>query len=129
MPNYRCAFVRGGCWFSTVNLLDRRQWLLVEHIAALRASVAATRRDYPFTVDAFLVLPDHLHAVWTLPESDADFSTRWRLIKTRFGRIRRFTEMSRPDCFLRIGPEIAAQTVTLANVRERRERSADYAFG
>ncbi|MDF0495660.1 MULTISPECIES: hypothetical protein [Bradyrhizobium] len=56
MPNYRRAFVPGGCWFFTVNLHDRRQRLLVEHIAALRAAVAATRRDYSFTIDAFVVL-------------------------------------------------------------------------
>ena len=86
MPNYRRALVSGGCWFFTVNLLDLKQRLLVEHIAALRAAVAATRQDYPFTIDAFVVLPDHLHAVWTLPDGDADFSVRWRLIKTRFVR-------------------------------------------
>ncbi|MCA1470097.1 transposase [Bradyrhizobium sp. IC3195] len=82
----RRAFVPGGCWFFTVNLHDRRQRLLVEHIAALRAAVAATRRDYSFTIDAFVVLPDHLHAVWTLRRGDADFSMRWRLIKMRFAK-------------------------------------------
>jgi len=84
MPNYRRAFVPGGCWLFTVNLLDRRQALLVEHIASLRLAAATTRKRRPFTIDAFVVLPDHLHAVWTLPPGDADFSTRWRLIKTRF---------------------------------------------
>jgi putative transposase len=86
MPNYRRAFVPGGCWFFTVNLLERRKTLLVDHIADLREAVAITRRDHPFTIDAFVVLPDHLHAVWTLPSGDHDFSTRWRLIKTRFAR-------------------------------------------
>jgi len=57
----------------TVNLLDRKRRLLVEHIDALRVAVAATRRDYPFKIDAFVVLPNHLHAVWTLPDGDADF--------------------------------------------------------
>ncbi len=52
----------------------------------LRASVASTRRKYPFDIDAFVVLPDHLHAIWTLPLGDADFSTRWRLIKTAFAK-------------------------------------------
>ena len=52
----------------------------------LRAAVAATRQRYPFTIDAFVVLPDHLHAVWTLPPGDCDFSTRWRLIKSRFAK-------------------------------------------
>ena len=86
MPNYRRAFVPGGCWFFTVNLLERRQTLLVDQIVALRQAVAATRLNFPFTIDAFVVLPDHLHAVLTLPPDDADFSTRWRLIKSRFVR-------------------------------------------
>jgi len=43
-----------------------------------------TQRRYPFTVDAMVILPDHIHAVWTLPEGDADFSSRWRLIKVQF---------------------------------------------
>ena|SRR5258707_1315254 len=86
MPNYRRAFVPGGCWFFTVNLLERRQTLLVDHVEVLRAAVAATRQKYPFDIDAIVILPDHLHAVWTLPPGDADFSTRWRLIKSRFAK-------------------------------------------
>jgi putative transposase len=76
MPNYRRAFVPGGCWFFTVNLLDRRQTLLVDQIETLRAAVAATRQSHAFTIDAFVVLPDHLHAVWSLPAGDSDFSRR-----------------------------------------------------
>ncbi|MBR0694654.1 REP-associated tyrosine transposase [Bradyrhizobium lablabi] len=86
MPNYRRAFVPGGCWFFTVNLLNRRQTLLVDHIAALREAIATTRQNYSFAIDAFVVLPDHLHAIWTLPPGDSDFSTRWRLIKSRFAK-------------------------------------------
>jgi putative transposase len=86
MPNYRRALVPGGCWFFTVNLLERQQSLLVDHIEMLRSAVAKTRQNYPFDIDAFVVLPDHLHAVWTLPPGDAGFSTRWRLIKTRFAK-------------------------------------------
>jgi len=86
MPNYRRAFVPGGCWFFTVNLLERRRTLLVDHVDALRAAFEETRRSYPFDITAIVVLPDHLHAVWTLPPADADFSTRWRLIKTRFAK-------------------------------------------
>jgi REP element-mobilizing transposase RayT len=84
MSNYRRALIPGGCFFFTVNLLQRRQTLLVDHIASLREAVAATRRGHPFKIDAFVVLPDHLHAIWTLPPGDCDFSTRWRLIKGRF---------------------------------------------
>jgi putative transposase len=53
---------------------------------ALRDAVAHTRQNYPFDIDAIVILPDHLHAVLTLPLDDADFSTRWRLIKTRFAK-------------------------------------------
>jgi putative transposase len=86
MPNYRRVFVPGGCWFFTVNLLERRQTLLVDHIATLREAVAKTRQGRPCIIDAIVVLPDHLHAVWTLPPGDSDFSTRWRLIKNHFAR-------------------------------------------
>ena len=48
--------------------------------------MAATRRTHPFAINAFVVLPDHLHAIWTLPPDDSDFSVRWRLIKTRFAK-------------------------------------------
>jgi putative transposase len=86
MPNYRRAFVPGGCWFFTVNLFDRRKTLLVDHIESLREAVALTRHSHPFAIDAFVVLPDHLHAIWSLPPDDSNFSTRWRLIKTRFAK-------------------------------------------
>lgn len=84
MPNYRRMRVDGGCWFFTVNLQDRRQTLLVDHIDAMRDAVATVRRTRPFTINAFVVLPDHLHAIWTLPEGDDDFSARWRAIKIAF---------------------------------------------
>lgn len=86
MPNYRRAFIPGGCWFFTVNVLEREGSLLVDHIHTLRDAVARTRRKYPFDIDAFVVLPDHMHAIWTLPPDDADFSTRWRLIKAAFAK-------------------------------------------
>jgi len=86
MPNYRRAFVAGGCWFFTVNLLDRRGALLTDHIDALRDAMKWTHERYPFHIDAWVVLPDHIHAIWTLPPDDADFSVRWRMIKTRFAR-------------------------------------------
>jgi putative transposase len=86
MPNYRRAFNSGGCWFFTVNLLDRRRRLLVEHIDKLHAAVAETQARFPFNIDAMVIRPDHLHAVWTLPDGDADFSVRWSRIKARFSR-------------------------------------------
>src|SRR5262249_3591874 len=60
--------------------------LLTENIEALQKAMRETQRNHPFSIDAIVVLPDHLHTVWTLPERDADFATRWRLIKTSFSR-------------------------------------------
>jgi putative transposase len=96
MPNYRRAFVPGGCWFFTVNLLDRRSSLLTDEIEAFRKATQWTWRKYPFHIDAFVVLPDHLHAIWTLPPEDADFSIRWRMIKSRFARSMPKRERSSP---------------------------------
>ena len=87
MPNYRRAFVPGGTWFFTVNLLQRHgNDLLVREIDTLRQVVRRVREKYPFYIDAWVVLPDHMHAVWTLPDDDADFSLRWRLIKSGFAK-------------------------------------------
>ncbi|MBB6188858.1 hypothetical protein [Rhodanobacter sp. MP7CTX1] len=83
---YRRAHVSGGTFFFTVNLDDRSSGLLVEHIDALRHAVRAVKQRHAFQIDAWVVLPDHMHAVWTLPPGDADFSTRWMLIKAGFSR-------------------------------------------
>ena len=68
------------------NLAERRRALLVDHIEALRAAIRIVRRHPPFLIEAMVVLPDHLHAIFTLPPGDADFSMRWRLIKVGFTR-------------------------------------------
>jgi putative transposase len=86
MTNYRRNFVPGGSYFFTVNLADRRLQLLTQYIEPLRAAFRYTRERHPFTVEAAVILPDHLHAIWTLPEGDANFALRWRLIKTEFSR-------------------------------------------
>jgi len=86
MPNYRRPHVTGAHVFFTVNLADRGSDLLVREIGCLRAAVADVRAKRPFTIDAWVVLPDHLHTVWTVPPGDADFSTRWAAIKARFTR-------------------------------------------
>jgi REP-associated tyrosine transposase len=86
MPNYRRAFVPNGCWFFTVNLLERRWTLLVDRVDALRNAFEQTRDTRPFEISAIVILPNHLHAIWKLPPGDVDFSTRWRLIKTRFAK-------------------------------------------
>jgi putative transposase len=86
MTAYRRNLVFGATYFFTVNLADRRLSLLTDHVDALRAAFRHARSRHPFTIDAVVVLPDHLHTVWTLPEADADFPTRWRLIKSYFSR-------------------------------------------
>lgn len=87
MPNYRRAFVPGGTWFFTVNLLERKNNdLLIREVDLLRETVRAVRQRHPFHIDAWVVLPEHMHAVWTLPPGDTDFSKRWRLIKSSFSR-------------------------------------------
>ena len=86
MTDYRRNFLAGGRFFFTVNLAERRLRLLTKHIDKLRDAFRETRRHPPFTIDAIVVLPDHLHTVWALPEGDANFATRWRLIKSAFSR-------------------------------------------
>ena len=86
MSDYRRVRVPGGTYFFTVNLQQRDRSLLVEHIEHLRRAFRAARADRPFEIVAAVVLPDHLHCVWRLPEGDADYATRWRHIKSLFSR-------------------------------------------
>ncbi|MBV8652735.1 MAG: transposase [Alphaproteobacteria bacterium] len=86
MTDYRRNFIAGGTFFFTVNLEDRRLSLLTEYIVELRAAVREIRIRHPFTIDAMVVLPDHLHAVWTLPDGETNFSLLWRQIKANFSR-------------------------------------------
>ena len=87
MPNYRRVWVPGGTYFFTVNLLERRKRrLLVEHIDHLRAAFRDARRARPFHVIAIVVLPEHLHCLWRLPQGDADNADRWARIKSGFSR-------------------------------------------
>ena len=84
MSTYIRPKLPGAKVFFTVALADRASDLLVREIGALRAAVAGVRAERPFGIEAWVVLPDHLHAMWTLPVGDADFSTRWKEIKARF---------------------------------------------
>jgi len=82
MPDYRRAWHPGGTYFLTVNLLQRQDNdLLTRHINLLRDTVRLVRNRHPFVIHGWVVLPDHLHCVIELPPDDADFATRWRLIK------------------------------------------------
>jgi putative transposase len=84
MSWYRRAKFEGSLFFFTVALDDRRSTLLVDEIDRLRKSYRIARQRQPFETIAICVLPDHLHALWALPDGDADFPTRWSLIKRGF---------------------------------------------
>jgi putative transposase len=84
VPNYRRNRVPGGTYFFTFALQDRRSALLVKHIDILRCAVRQARAHKPFVIDAWVVLPNHMHCIWTLPDGDADYSSRWQAIKAGF---------------------------------------------
>jgi putative transposase len=86
MSRYRRLKVEGGTFFFTVTLADRSSDLLVREVDRLRAAYRSVQRRFPFQTIAICILPDHLHAIWSLPAEDADFSTRWSLIKSGFSR-------------------------------------------
>lgn len=86
MSRYLRPRLTGAPIFFTVALARRGGTALVDHVGLLRAAVAQTRAERSFHIAAWVVMPDHLHCIWILPEGDCDYSTRWRLIKARFSR-------------------------------------------
>ncbi|MGD9583868.1 MAG: transposase [Lysobacterales bacterium] len=86
MTAYRRLRSPGASFFFTVNLADRRSGLLVQDIELLRSVLRQVLAAHPLSIDAMVVLPDHLHALWTLPTGDSDYSLRWRLLKSGFSR-------------------------------------------
>lgn len=87
MPEYRRACIKGGTFFFTV-VTNGCYPIFNDKLAVdlLRTSFKRVMVAHPFDLDAIVVLPDHLHCIWILPEGDSDFSTRWRLIKSDFTR-------------------------------------------
>ena len=84
---YRRARIKGGTYFFTVVTHRRRRFLCqAENVELLRNALRHVMKRHPFKIDAFVLLPDHLHCIWTLPQEDHDFSTRWRLVKSYFSR-------------------------------------------
>jgi putative transposase len=84
---YRRAKVPGATYFFTVVTYQRQRLFdAPEVVELLRESFRVVKQRHPFTIEAMVVLPDHLHCIWTLPQEDADFSMRWRLIKSEFSR-------------------------------------------
>jgi len=96
MPDYRRNRVPGATYFFTANLQDRRASILTTHITHLRNAIRLTKTRHPFHIDAWVILPNHTHALWTLPSGDADFSTRWQSIKAHFTRALPATEPRTP---------------------------------
>jgi putative transposase len=86
MSRYRRALVPGGAFFFTVALADRSSDALVRCVDLLRGIYASVQKARPFKTIAICVLPDHLHAIWSLPADDADFAARWSVIKGGFSR-------------------------------------------
>ncbi len=82
---YRRAKIPGASYFFTLVTAQRQKLFAdLENVNLLREAFRHVRQKRPFVVDAAVILPDHLHCIWTLPQHDADFPTRWRLIKTYF---------------------------------------------
>ncbi len=86
MVNYRRNRVKGGTYFFTVTLADRRATVLTDHIALLRDAFRTVQAKQPFEIEAIVVLPEHLHTVWILPPGNDDYPGRWKAIKSRFTR-------------------------------------------
>ena len=87
MSQYRRAYIAGGHYFFTVVTFGRLElFSCQENVNRLGDAFRHVKRKHPFAIDAIVLLPDHLHAIWRLPEGDADFSLRWRLIKHYLAR-------------------------------------------
>jgi putative transposase len=84
---YRRMRIKGGTYFFTVVTYNRRRFLCQpENVELLRNALRYVMHRNPFEIDAFVILPDHLHCIWTLPQGDSDFSTRWQLVKKHFSQ-------------------------------------------
>jgi putative transposase len=88
MPNYRRLFIPGGTYFFTVVTYKRRPFL-TDTLArdCLHLAIETIRTDWSFAMPAIVLLPDHLHAIWTLPEGDSNYPIRWSLIKRKFTQL------------------------------------------
>ena len=86
MSRYRRVKLDGGTFFFTLVLADRSDGLLIRHIDRLRRAYKVVQERLPFETAAICILPDHLHALWLLPDGDANYASRWSLFKSSFSR-------------------------------------------
>ncbi|MFK5949276.1 MAG: transposase [Methylococcales bacterium] len=85
MSDYRRNYVAGGTYFFTV-VTEKRRPILHTDLARkyLREAFLHCKQEYPFKMNAIVMLPDHIHAIWTLPNDDFDYSKCWGIIKKYF---------------------------------------------
>lgn len=86
MPNYRRNYTQNSTYFFTLCLANRQSNLLIEKIDLLRLAYKKIGQKMPFYTEGIVILPNHIHMLWTLPENDIDYSTRIRLFKTYFSK-------------------------------------------
>ncbi len=87
MVHYRRSFIKGASYFFTLTLNDRTKTYLTDYINDLKAAMQIVKKTRPYHTQALVILPEHLHAIWKLPENDSDYATRWRLIKRTFTKM------------------------------------------
>ncbi len=83
---YKRSDIKGGSYFFTVNLANRKSSLLTDHIKNLKKAINQVKQTHPFIIEAMVILPEHIHAIWTLPQDDNGYAKRWMLIKSNFSR-------------------------------------------
>ncbi|BDW86347.1 transposase [Roseicyclus marinus] len=133
MSEYRRPPVTGAIVFFTVTLAARGGDVLVREVGLLRDAVRATRVERPFGIEAFVVLPDHIHAVWQMPPGDRAYGVRWGAIKSRFTRAVREKYGSdgsgcrvgfHPTDGARVGPGVVGWNPTLRSASKIRKGDA-----
>lgn len=92
MVKYRRNFTPGGTFFFTATLKNRRSRLLLDKVDLLRQSFETVKKQKPFYINSIVILPDHIHTIWTLPPGDKNYADRWRLLKNEFTRACKPTE-------------------------------------
>ena len=86
MVNYRRNFVPGGTFFFTVTLRNRNISLLTDKVLLLKEAFQSVKKQHPFKIKAYVILPEHIHMIWELPDGDFNYSIRWKKIKTFFSK-------------------------------------------